>query len=162
VYFHNLSGYDGHLFIKKLPGKDNEKLRCIPNNEEKYISFSREVIVDEYTNKQGKQVVVKRELRFVDSLRCMPSSLDALTKNLTKDIFIYLRKFGKNLLKKKYCDSHLDLLIKKGFYPYDYMDSLEKLNETQLPPKSAFYSKLNGTEITDEDYAHAQTVWKEF
>jgi len=74
VYFHNLSGYDGHLFIKKLRGNYNEKIRCIPNNEEKYISFSREVIVDKLTNIQGKQVFVKRELRFIDSLRYMPWS----------------------------------------------------------------------------------------
>jgi hypothetical protein len=47
-------------------------------------------------------------------------------------------------------------------YPYDYVDSIEKLNERQLPPKSAFYSKLNDTVISDEDYAHAQTVWTEF
>ena len=52
--------------------------------------------------------------------------------------------------------------MKKGVYPYDYIDCLEKLNETQLPPKSVFYSKLNDAEISDEDYAHAQTVWKEF
>jgi len=56
---------------------------------------SREVIVDEFTNEQGKQVAVKRELRFIDSFRFMPSSLDALTKNLTKDQFIHLRNFGK-------------------------------------------------------------------
>ena len=42
------------------------------------------------------------------------------------------------------------------------MDSLQRLNETQLPLKAAFYSKLNDTEISDEDYEHAQTVWKEF
>jgi len=164
VYFHNLSGYDGHLLIKKLRGNNNEKITCIPNNEEKYISFSREVIVDKYTNKQGKQVIVKRELRFIDSFRFMPSSLDALTKNLSKDQFIHLRNFGKRYLKKinNYSESHLDLLLRKGVYPYDYVDSIEKLNESRLPPKSAFYSKLNDTEISDEDYIHAQTVWKEF
>ena len=46
VVFHNLSGYDSHLFIKKLRGNNGEKINCIPTNEEKYISFSREVIVD--------------------------------------------------------------------------------------------------------------------
>ena len=42
VFFHNLSGYDSHLFIKKL-GSSNKKenIDCIPNNEEKYISFSK-------------------------------------------------------------------------------------------------------------------------
>jgi len=42
VYFHNLSGYDAHLLIQKLRGDKNEKISCIPNNEENYISFSRE------------------------------------------------------------------------------------------------------------------------
>jgi len=116
VYFHNLSGYDGHLLIKKLRGNNNEKISCIPNNEEKYISFSREVIADEFTNEQGKQVNVKRELQFIDSFRFTPTSLDALTKNLTKDQFIHLRNFGKRHLKKinNYSENNLDLLMRKG------------------------------------------------
>jgi len=153
VIFHNLSGYDSHLFIKKL-AKNGEKINCIPNNEEKCISLSKEVVVGEFTNKEGKHVKVKRELRFLDSFRFMASSLDALSKNLSK-------KQCKNL-KSWSTDEQLDLLLRKGVYPYDYMDSLERLNETQLPPKAAFYSKLNDTEITDQDYEHAQTVWNEF
>ena len=39
---------------------------------------------------------------------------------------------------------------------------MKKLAETSLPPKDALYSKLTGADITDEDYQHAQTVWKEF
>ena len=42
VVFHNLSGYDGHLFIKKLNSNNGENIKCIPKNEEQYISFSRE------------------------------------------------------------------------------------------------------------------------
>ena len=42
------------------------------------------------------------------------------------------------------------------------MDSLEKLKETKLPPREAFYSRLNDEGISDEDYAHAQQVWKTF
>ncbi|WAR12145.1 hypothetical protein MAR_026325 [Mya arenaria] len=53
------------------------------------------------------------------------------------------------------------LLIHKGIYPYDYVDGLEKLAETQLPPKEEFYSKLSGDNISDEDYVHAQKVWKD-
>ena len=52
------------------------------------------------------------------------------------------------------------LLLRKGVYPYEYMDSWEKFNETSLPDKKAFYSELNKEGITDEDYAHAQKVWK--
>ena len=54
------------------------------------------------------------------------------------------------------------LLLRKGVYPYEYMDSWEKFDETTLPPKEAFYSNLNLEDISDEDYAHAQKVWKVF
>ena len=47
VIFHNLSGYDAHLFVKNL-GETEGNIKCIPNNEEKYISFSKEIVVDDY------------------------------------------------------------------------------------------------------------------
>jgi len=154
IILHNLSGYDCHLFIKKLTGNNGEKINCIPQTEEKYISFSKEIIVDRFVNKEGYEVQVKRELRFIDSFKFMASSLDALTKNLTKEQC-------KNI-SIDYSGKQLDLLLRKGCYPYDYVDSVDRLNETKLPPKETFYSKLNDTNISDEDYKHAQTVWKEF
>src|SRR5688572_7080243 len=154
VLLHNLSGYDSHLFIRKLRGDNNEKINCIPCNEEKYISFSREVVVDKFINKENKEEEVKRELRFIDSFRFMASSLDALSRNLSKDQC-------KNI-SKDYTGNQLDLLLRKGAYPYDYVDSVDRLNETELPPKSAFYSRLNDSGISDEDYEHAKTVWDEF
>ena len=54
------------------------------------------------------------------------------------------------------------MFLRKGFYPYEYMDSREKLDETVLPPKKAFYSKLDLEVISDEDYVHAQKVWGVF
>jgi len=149
VVFHNLSGYDGHLFIKKLGGK----IKCIPTNEEKYISFSKEVIVDSF-EKSGKKIYVKRELRFIDSFRFMASSLDSLVSNLNKDQCVNLKKY--------YSGRRFNLLRRKGVYPYDYIDSIEKLSETSLPPKEKFYSRLNDEDISDEDYQLAQAVWKEF
>ena len=53
-------------------------------------------------------------------------------------------------------------MLKKGIYPYEYIDGKEKLGEVQLPPKEKFYSSLSGTNIFDEDYEHAQKVWKTF
>ena len=47
-------------------------------------------------------------------------------------------------------------------YPYDYMDSFEKFDDTELPSKNDFYSILNKEHITDEQYQHAQSVWKTF
>ena len=84
----------------------------------------------------------------------MASSLDKLSSNLKIDQFINLKKY--------YNGTQLSLLLTKGVYPYDYIDCMKKLNETSLPSKEAFYSKLTGEGITDEDYQHAQTVWKEF
>ena len=54
------------------------------------------------------------------------------------------------------------LITRKGVYPYDYMDDMEKFNDTQLPPQSAFYSILNDEDISDKDYKHAQNVWNAF
>ena len=59
-------------------------------------------------------------------------------------------------------EARLKLLTRKGVYPYEYMDSFERFEETSLPPKSAFFSSLRGGGISDADYAHAQSVWSEF
>ena len=53
-------------------------------------------------------------------------------------------------------------MLRKGVYRYDYVDCMKKLDETSLLPKEVFYSKLTGECITDGDYRHSQTVWKEF
>ena len=65
----------------------------------------------------------------------------------------------------KFCNDDINkfiLLLRKGVYPYEYMDSWERFNETTLPNKKAFYSKLFLEDITDEDYIHAQKVFEEF
>ena len=54
------------------------------------------------------------------------------------------------------------LLLRKGVYPYEYMGSWERFNETSLPPKNSFCSKLNLENTTDEDYKHTQKVWDTF
>ena len=56
----------------------------------------------------------------------------------------------------------LNLLKQKGVFPYEYMTDFSKLSTTSLPSKDAFYSQLSGSGISDEDYAHAQKVWKAF
>ena len=144
VIFHNLSGYDSHLFIKKL---SRGKLKCIPNNEVKYISFSKEIKVGEFM-KEGKTIEVKQELRFIDSFRFMASSLESLSKNLAKDQCKKISSY--------YSGKQFDLLLRKGVYPYDWVDSIDKLSETQLPPKESFFSKLSDEGISDEYYSHAQ------
>ena len=65
----------------------------------------------------------------------------------------------------QFCNGNLDkfvLLLRKGVYPFEDMDNWEKSDETSLPSKEDFYSKLNLDGISDEDYAHAQNVWDVF
>ena len=54
------------------------------------------------------------------------------------------------------------LIVRKGVYPYEYMDSWARFEETQLPPKEAFYSKLSDENINEADYANARQVWTTF
>ena len=78
---HKLSGYYSHLLFK-IFGNSKEDISCIQNNGENYISFTKQVIVDKFVTEKEKKVNVKRELRFIDSLRFMASSLDKLSSNL--------------------------------------------------------------------------------
>ena len=153
VIFHNLQGYDAHLFIKQL-SKIKGDFTCIPSTEEKYISFSKKVKVDEYQNKDGKTVSLNFELRFIDSFKFLQTSLANLVKNLQPDDFVNTKEIFKG--------EQVDLLIRKGVYPYDYVSSISKFDETQLPAQKEFYSKLNDEDITEDEYQHAINVWKTF
>ena len=84
----------------------------------------------------------------------MRSSIEALVNNLPEDGF-------KNI-SKYYTPEQLELIKQKGFYPYEFMDTEEKFNDTKLPPREAFYSKLSGRGISEKDYKHAWNVWNTF
>ena len=83
---------------------------------------------------------------------------------------ICLRKFDEKL-KKRFFNSYkfsnndnnkFILLLRKGVYPYKYIDNLEKVNKTSLPEKEVFYSHSNMEDIIDADYAQAKRVCKDF
>ena len=61
-----------------------------------------------------------------------------------------------------YLELQYDLLTRKGIYPYEYMSSWDKFEESQLPPIEAFYSNLNMSNVSKNDYEHAQRVWGTF
>ena len=90
VVFHNLSGYDSHLFIKNL-GFSGGNIDCIPNNEEKYTSFTKRIQVGSYI-KKGETIALHHKIRFIDSFKFMAASLDKLVNNLPKDDFGDLKK----------------------------------------------------------------------
>ena len=154
VVFHHLSGYDAHLFIREL-GPHTSEMGVIAKNKEDYISFSIKVPVDSYIDKNGEEKDKFIELRFIDSFKFMSSSLDSLTKNLVRG--------GKKLFGfEDYSELQYELLTRKGVYHYEYVNSWDRFNETQLPPIDAFYSNLNMSSISEDDYQHAQRVWEEF
>ena len=82
----------------------------------------------------------------------MALSLDELASNLDDDQCKHLREFYKE-------EEVFRLMRREGVYPYEYMDSWKKFEETSLPPKDAFYSRLNMRGISDQDHEHAKQVW---
>ena len=149
VIFHNLRGYDSHFIMQEIGtivknntytknGKEIKMdINAIPNNMEKYMAF-----------------MLGNHLTFIDSFQFMSSSLDKLVSNLPAEALKYI---NKRFQKEKF-----NLMTRKGVYPYDYMDSFEKFNKTELPTKEEFYSILSDEHITDEDYQHAKNVWNTF
>ena len=121
----------------------------IAKNVEDYISFSIKIEVE--VGNCTKEI----ELRFIDSFKFMSSSLDSLVNNLAK---------GDNRFWEfeEYSDKQRELLIRKGIYPYEYMDCWDRFNETSLPSKGAFYSNLYMSGVGDKEYEHARNIWKEF
>ena len=83
----------------------------------------------------------------------MASSLENLVKATNKSDF--------KITKSEFGDK-TDIILRKGVYPYEYIDSLDRFNETQLPSMDKFYSNLSDEKIKDVDYEHMQKVWNEF
>ena len=136
VVMHNLKGYDGHLIVKALKREFGE-VRVIPQNMEKYLS-----------------ITVGR-LKFIDPLQFTPQSLDSLVKTLEVDELKYLRE--------EFPIQHeFEHIKRKGVYPYDYMDSFGRFDESRLPSQDAFFSKLSDSPCSDTEYAHATQVWIAF
>ena len=112
-------------------------INAIPNNMEKYMAF-----------------MLGNHLTFIDSFQFMSSSLDKLVSNLPVEALKYT--------SEKFQKEKFNLMTRKGIYPYDYMDSFDKFNKTELPTKEEFYSQLSDEHISDEDYTHAKKVWNTF
>ena len=80
----------------------------------------------------------------------------------------YEENFNKELIQRfantyEFCNGDFNkfiLLLRKGVYPYEYMDSWQRFYEKSLPDKESFYSNLNMENITDVDYRHRKTVFE--
>lgn len=145
ILFHNLSGYDCHLFITELANIAG-RINLIPRTKEKYITLTKFIPIDNDNSAQ---------LKFIDSFNFLSSSLDKLADTLDPSDFQSLKSF--------FPQNHLfDLLRRKGIYCYDYVDSWKRYEDCQLPDKKYFFNKLSGENISEEDYKHAQKVWQVF
>ena len=154
MIFHNLLGYDMHLFIREL-SKHTSSMGVIAKNKEDYISFSIKVKVGTRIDKNGIEVPTEVDLRFIGSFRFMSSSLDSLVNNMNKGGHKFRGFMG-------YTRKQRNLLVRKGVYQYEYMDSWSKFEEDRLLSIDDFYSKLNMLGISNDDYVHAKRVWGEF
>jgi hypothetical protein len=160
VCYHGLSNYDAHhifkyfnkrvvkMFDNKPKNDDDEDKKgdaslnvpIIALNLERFVSF-------ELLN-----------LRFIDTVKFLNSSLEVLVENLVKSCILPFDKF----IHTRQHLGESSLLFAKGVFPYQYFNSLERFKETKLPPKEKFYNSLKEEEISDEDYERAQKIWKNF
>lgn len=145
VFFHNLSGYDCHLFIKQL-GELPGRIKVIAKTKENYISFTK------FFNVSDNQYIA---VRFVDSFKFLGASLEKLVASLNVDDFNFLSRF--------FPDRHqFELLKRKGVYPYEYITSWDIYEENCLPSRKHFFSNLTNQTVSESDYEHALNVFNMF
>ena len=191
IVFHNGSIYDYHFIIKELVKEFASNFECLGENTEKYITFSVP-IKNKIENKDKiKFIDTSRFMasslsKLVDNLsegiynnKCSDcgSNLDYIKIKNEKLILecynckqCHKKKLNKELIKRfastySFCNNDLNkfiLLLRKGVYPYEYMDNWERINETSLPSKESFYSNLNTEDIDDIDYRHFNNVFNKF
>ena len=165
--------------------KDGKKyqmnINAIPNNMEKYMAFmlgnhltfidsfqfmqsSLEKLVSNITKcgncetcKPGDCIEVNKKSKHKNSITCGDcKNCKAVDEDCINPNYDQL-KYTSEIFKNK----KLDLMARKGVYPYDYMDSFDKFN-SQLPSKEDFYSILNDKHIKDKEYEHVKNVWNTF
>ena len=119
-------------------------------------------------DEESKPKEVIYRIKFIDSCRFMQDSLSNLVDNLSE---LKNREIPNETLIERFHNTYqlsdndfskFKLLLRKGIYPYEYMDSWKEFEKESLPGKEYFYSELNKEHISDEDYAHAHEAWNTF
>ena len=138
VVFHNLRGYDSHLLMQAL-SKVEGRVSCIPNYTEKYISFSL------------------GQLRFIDSAQFLLASLDKLDAANPPEAFQITAQHEPNRERR-------ELLMRKGVYPNEYMDTWDHFTEPNPSPpqrKPSTASSLMRISVT-RTTSMRKKVWATF
>ena len=161
-------------------------INAIPNNMEKYMAF---MLGNHLTFIDSFQFMMSNLDKLVTNItkcgkcntckpdKCMKLNINYKNKTLQHKTSLPCNecKNCKNIdedcinpkydklkyTSKMFKDKKLDLMARKGVYPYDYMDSFEKFN-SPLPKKEEFFSILNNKHISNEDYEHAKNIWNTF
>ena len=156
VFFHNLSRYDAHHIVKYLKLEDNEQLSAISRTEETFISFSVHVPVRSYINKAGVEKTVRHEIRFLDSINFMASSLDALAKTLQdSDLKLLRHRF------QHFNDNEFKKIRAKGIFPYSFLDSKEKFQAALPEYGEEWRNTLTGKiDVTPEMYSQGVEMYQ--
>ncbi|XP_020298396.1 uncharacterized protein LOC109862692 [Pseudomyrmex gracilis] len=149
VVFHNLSGYDSHFIIMDVATAFEGEINVLPVTKDTYISFTKHV--NSTRNEDNQRCV---QLRFIDFYKFLSTSLEKLASYLGKsELRVTRTEFGD------LSTEDFELLTRKGVFPYEYVNSVDKLLETSLPPREAFYSSLTGESVTESEYAHTTNVY---
>ena len=168
------------LIKKKIENKDLEityKIKFIDSYRFMSSSFSK--LVDNLSEgvHNNKCSDCGSNLDYIKTMvrpTAEPSSLERKNEKLILECYNckqrYKKIFKKELIKRfastySFCNNDLNkfiLLLRKGVYPYEYMDSWERFNETSLPSKESFYSNLNMENIEYIDYRHGNNVFNKF
>ena len=161
---------------KKIENKNLEityKIKFIDSF--RFMSSSLSKLVDNLSEgiHDNKCADCKSNLDYI-KITAEPSSLERKHEKLILECYNckqrYRKKFNKELIKRfastyEFCNNDLNrfvLLLRKGVYPYEYADNWERFSEISLPSKKNFYSNLNMEDISDNDYRHANNVFKVF
>lgn len=135
VLSHNFKNYDSHLI---LSGINREiKVKITPSNSEHYIS-----------------VMFDNNLKFIDSYQFLPQSLAELITELPSEEF--------KIVPQAFEDEFIPYVTGKGIFPYDYVDSFTKFEETTIPNIEQFFNSLTESELEKEDYEKAVKTWEIF
>ena len=152
---------------KKIENKDIEityKIKFIDSY--RFMATSLSKLVDNLTEDihGDKCVDCKSDLSYMEII---DEALIFRCFNCKKN---YKKEINKELIKRfastyKFCNNDLNkfvMLLRKGVYPYEYMDGWDKFNETSIPSNESFHSNLTMENISETDYRHANNVFKTF
>ena len=137
-------------------------LRFIDSNNfmmvslENHVNNLSELYDCDYTDKKTQQIKIQHDDKIINT-RCKTctkrskQSIESLKNEFPSTFCLVNRNIGKFIL-----------LLKKGVYPYEYMNDWKIFEETELPSQNEFYPNLNLTNIRKDDFKHAHNVWKTF